>query len=114
MTLAALQGANLVARFALELSALGALAYWGFQLNASTGVRVLAGLGAPLAAAVVWGLFASPRAAVELPVSAVLAVQVATFAVAVAALVAAGRPQLAWGLGIAAVVNAALLAWWQQ
>ena len=60
MPLAVLQGTNLVARFALELSALAALAYWGFQLTASTGVRVLAGLGAPLAAAVVWALFASP------------------------------------------------------
>jgi Protein of unknown function (DUF2568) len=114
MTLAVLQGANLVARFALELSALGALAYWGFHLNASVGVRVLGGLGAPLAAAVVWALFASPRASVAIPGAAQLVVQVLVFAVAVAALVHAGRPQLAWGLGIAAAVNAALLAWWQQ
>ncbi len=114
MTLAVLQGANLVARFVLELSALGALAYWGFSLDAAVGVRVLAGLGAPLVAAVGWGLFASPRAAIPVSGHVQLSVQVATFTVAVVALVLAGRPQLAWGLGIAAAVNAALLAWWQQ
>ena len=114
MTLAALQGANLAARFALELGALAALAYWGFQLPASTGVRVLAGLGAPLAAAVIWALFASPKAPVAIPAAAQLAVQALVFGGAVAALAHAARPQLAWGLGIAAAVNAALLTWWQQ
>ena len=114
MVLSALQGANLAARFALELSALGALAYWGFQLSASPAVRVLAGLGAPLVAAVAWGLFASPRATVQLPAPAQLAVQLAVFASSVAALVAAGRPQMAGALGVAAAVNAALLAWWDQ
>ncbi len=114
MTLAVLQGANLVARFVLELSALAALAYRGFSLNASLGVRVLTGVGAPLVAAVVWGLFASPRAAIAVPSGVQLAVQLATFAVAVAALVLAGRTQLAWGLGVAVTINAVLLAWWQQ
>ena len=114
MVLSALQGANLAARFALELSALGALAYWGFHLSASPGVRVSAGLGAPLVAAVLWGLFASPRATVHLPSPAQLAVQLAVFGAAVAALVAAGRPRLAGALGVAAAANAALMAWWDQ
>ncbi|MGY1915193.1 YrdB family protein [Blastococcus sp. SYSU DS0973] len=114
MVLSALQGANLAARFALELSALGALAYWGLQSSASSGIRVLAGLGAPLVAAVVWGLFASPRATVQVPAPAQLAVQLAVFGVAVAALIATGRPQLAGALGVAAAANAALMAWWEQ
>jgi hypothetical protein len=114
MVLSALQGTNLAVRFALELSALGALAYWGFQLSASPGVRVLAGLGAPLVAAVAWGLFASPRATVQLPAPAQLAVQLAVFGAAVTALIAAGRPQLAGVLGAAAAMNAALMAWWDQ
>ncbi len=114
MTLAVLQGANLVARFVLELAALAALAYWGFSLNASVTVRVVAGLGAPVVAAVLWGLFASPRAAVPVPDSIQLAVQLGVFTVAVAAMAFAGRPHLAWGFGIAAAVNAALIAWWQQ
>ncbi len=114
MTVTVLQGANLVARFVLELGALAALAYWGFSLNAPVGVRVLTGVGAPLVAAVIWGLFASPRAAIAVPGGVQLAVQLATFAVATAALVHTGRTQLALGFGIAAAVNAALLAWWQQ
>lgn len=114
MSLAALQGANVVARFALELGALAALAYWGFHLHLSTGLRVMAGLVAPLAAAAVWAVFASPKAPVTLPSAGVLAVQAVVFAAAVLALLHTGRPQLAWGLGITAAVNAVLLAWWQQ
>ncbi|MGY1825920.1 MULTISPECIES: DUF2568 domain-containing protein [unclassified Blastococcus] len=114
MSLAVLQGANLVARFALELSALAALALWGFTLGVPVAVRVLAGVGAPVVAAVVWGLFASPRAAVALPSAARLAVQALVLGAAVAALVQAGRPQLASAFGLAAAVNAALLVWWQQ
>ncbi len=114
MSLAVLQGANLVARFALELSALAALALWGFSLDVPVAIRVLAGLGAPLVAAAVWGLFASPKAAVTVDAPAQQAVQVLLFAVAIAALAQAGRPQLAWAFGTAAAVNAALLVWWQQ
>ena len=114
MLLPALQGANLAARFLIELAALGALAYWGFQLQASTPVRVLAGLGTPLVAAVLWGLSASPQAAVTLADPAKIGVQVLVLGAAVAALVLAGRPGLATALGVVAALNGALMAWWQQ
>ncbi len=114
MLLTAVQGANLGVRFVLELLALVALGYWGFHLNAPVPARVLAGIGAPLAAAVLWGLFASPRAAVALPTLGKAAVQVLVFAAAVAALAAAGRWMWTAVFGAVAAVNAALLLWWQQ
>ena len=56
--------------FLLELALLAALSYWGFQLDASTAVQWLAGLGAPLALAAAWGLVAAPRARRRLPPTA--------------------------------------------
>nr|WP_258545332.1 YrdB family protein [Micromonospora provocatoris] len=53
--------------FLLELALLGSAGYWGLTLGAGRPLRLLAGLGAPLVIAVVWGLFCSPRAAVTLP-----------------------------------------------
>ena len=49
---------NLGVRFLLELCLLAALAYAGLQ------VSVVLAVAAPLAAAVVWGLFVSPKARV--------------------------------------------------
>ncbi len=114
MELTAAQSANLALRVLLELAVLAALAFWGFQLHGPAGMRVLAGLGAPVAAAVVWGAFASPRAAVTLPPGATLAVQVAVLTAAVAALVHTGKPVVAAVLAVLAVLNGALIAWWGQ
>ncbi|MFE2613829.1 YrdB family protein [Micromonospora chalcea] len=60
--------------FLLELALLGSAGYWGFTLDAGWPLRLLAGLGAPLLIAVVWGLFCSPSATVTLPDPAKLAV----------------------------------------
>jgi hypothetical protein len=108
------QGANLALRFLVELAVLAALASWGFGLHGPVSVRVVAGVGAPLSAAVVWGLFASPRAALPLPAAAVLMVQVVVLVAAVLALVQAGKPALAGVLAVVAVGNGALMAWWGQ
>lgn len=112
--LSVVQSANLAARFLLELAALTALAFWGFHLSTPTLWRVVAGVGAPLVAAVLWGVFASPKAAISLPGPAVIAVQVLVLGSAVVALALAGRPGLATAFGLVAVVNAVLLAWWHQ
>ena len=93
-------GANLVLRFLLELTALAATSYWGFA--SSSGVRQwILGLGAPAVVAVVWGLFVSPKAKIELPRPARFAVELAVWAAAALALVAAGQAVL--GIAFAAV-----------
>ncbi|GAB3071811.1 YrdB family protein [Micromonospora schwarzwaldensis] len=65
--------------FLLELALLAAAGLWGCTLDAGWPVRLLAGLGAPLILALVWGLFCSPRANVPLPAPAKLGVQAACF-----------------------------------
>ncbi len=65
--MSALHGALLAVRFLLELAALAALAYWGFSEYDGV-AAVLLGVGAPLLAAVVWGLFVSPKAKYGSPV----------------------------------------------
>jgi uncharacterized protein DUF2568 len=62
-----IKGANLLLRLLLELFALGALGYWGFKTGNETIAKIGLGVGAPLVAAVVWGAFLSPRAAIALP-----------------------------------------------
>jgi hypothetical protein len=103
------QSANLLVRFLLELCILGSLGYWGFQTHSGMLAKILLGLGAPLLAAIVWGAFVSPKAAVSLSAPVWILVQVGVFGAAMAALAAMGRPALAWSLGLAAIVNGVLM-----
>lgn len=50
-----------ILRFVIELVAFGSLAYWGF-VSFELPWNIVAGIGAPLAAILVWALFLSPRA----------------------------------------------------
>jgi len=86
-----IMGANLLLRFLLELCALGALGYWGFKTGNATITKIALGVGAPLVAAVVWAVFVSPRAPVELPGLLVLVLQVLVFGSAAAGLAATGH-----------------------
>jgi Protein of unknown function (DUF2568) len=97
---------NLGVRFLLELCLLAALAYVGLQVN------VVLAIVAPLAAAVVWGLFVSPKAPVSMPTVAWVAVQVVLFGVAVVGLVVAGNAVLGVVFGIAVAINLALVLIW--
>jgi hypothetical protein len=62
-----LKGANLALRFLLELCALATLCYWGFKTGTGPISKVVLGIGAPLAAAVLWGTFVAPAAPVSVP-----------------------------------------------
>lgn len=101
--------ANLGLRFLLELSALGALGYWGFTLPAGLLTRIGLGLGAPLVAALIWGAFVSPKASIPLPGEWRLVPEILVFGSAAAALYAAGRPTLAATFAILAVLSRILL-----
>ena len=65
--------------FVFELIALVALGWWGFHLGPNTADHVLLGIGMPLLAIVLWGLFAAPRAPVRMPMAGVLCVKVVVF-----------------------------------
>jgi len=97
-------------RFACEVAALAALAYWGFD----TGDGVtgwLLGIGAPIAAASVWGAFVAPKAKRPVGRATRLLVEFVVFSAAVAALVAAGEPVLAGVLAVSALTTSVLNAW---
>ncbi len=96
------KAANLVVRFLLELCVLGALGYWGFVVGGNLFVKILLGTGAPLLAAVVWGLFVSPKAAVTLELPLKLVPEALVFGSAATALLHTGHPVLAVALLIVA------------
>jgi hypothetical protein len=95
-----IKGANLLLRFLLELCALGALGYWDFKTGSGTPAKVGLGVGAPLVAGVVWAMFVSPQASVQLPAFLVLLLQVLVFGSATAGLVATGHRTVAVAFGV--------------
>lgn len=102
-----MKNANLAARFLLELGALGATAYWGFS-TASGLTQWVLGLGAPAAVIVVWWLFVSPKARIEVPRPARFAIELLVWAAAAIALAAAGQPVLALVFAVVALVSGAI------
>lgn len=103
-----LHAANEGLAFLFELLALVALGWWGFTVGAPVGVRVVLGVGTPLVAIVLWGLFAAPRARFRVGIPAVLAVKVLVFGAATVALFAMGKPVLAIVFAVLVVINTAL------
>lgn len=57
---------NLALRFVLELALLAAFGYWGFKTGGRLPARWLLGIGVPLLAAMIWGMFLSPKASLPL------------------------------------------------
>jgi len=96
-------------RFALELCALAALGYWGFQTGHNGFFRIVLGIGAPLLTAVIWGTFVSPKASVPVPEAARFMIELILFSLSAAALYAAGHPALGMLLIIIASVNRLLM-----
>lgn len=109
-----LRALNLGIRFLLELCALAALGYWGFQLAQPLAIRIMAGIGAPLAAAVVWGVFVAPKATRRLVDPGRFLVELLVFGSAAAALWVASRPWLGAALLGVYLVNRLLVVVWGQ
>ncbi|HJZ49798.1 MAG TPA: YrdB family protein [Roseiflexaceae bacterium] len=106
--------ANLALRFLLELCALAALGYWGFQTGQTLTLKIVLAIAAPLVAAVVWGMFIAPRAAVPVPVWLWLLLQAAVFGCAAAGLVVTGHSTLAGVFLLIVLLNGILLYIWGQ
>ncbi len=64
--------ANDAVAFVVELAALAVLCAWGVRYGGTAASRWLLGLGLPAAAALLWGLFAAPRARYGGPVTRLL------------------------------------------
>jgi hypothetical protein len=104
----ALKGANLALRFALELAALAAVGWWGWDAGGP-----LLGLAAVAAVAIVWGLFVAPKRRFDLALPLRLAVELAVWLAAGAALAGTGHTALGVAFVVLAVVSGALNQRWQ-
>jgi hypothetical protein len=111
---ATVKNANLALAFLLELCMLAALGYWGFVAGSATFQKLVLGLGTPLVVAIIWGLFAAPRATRRLSGVGLFALKALLFCTAAIALWAAGLPALAVIFIAVVALNAALLAVWAQ
>jgi Protein of unknown function (DUF2568) len=111
---AILKSINLALAFLLELALLAAFGYWGFQTGSSTLVKVLLGIGIPLLAAVIWGIFMAPNSARHLQGGAYLVLKALLFGLAVVALMTAGRTTLGVVFAAVVVINTILLYIWRQ
>lgn len=109
-----LQSVNLGVRFLLEVCALIGLGYWGFRTGNGGALRYLLGIGAPLLAAVVWGMFVAPKASIPVAAATRLVLELVIFGAAALALWAAGRPGLAGAFTLIAVISRVLMTVWRQ
>lgn len=105
---------NLGIAFLLELAMLAALAVWGFQVSDNLPLRIVVGVGAPLLAAVLWGIFMAPLSKRRLTGAAYLVLKFVLFGLAAIALAAAGHGTLAVVFAVVAVINQVLLIVWKQ
>jgi hypothetical protein len=113
--------ANLAFRFLLELAALIALGVWGWSLSTGA-MRFVLAAAAPIAGAVLWGLFNVPgdpsrSGAAPVPVRGFVRLtgELAFFALAAWAFVASGHGGLGTALAIAVAIHYAIsydrIAW---
>jgi hypothetical protein len=101
----AFESLTLLVRFLLELCLLGALAWWGFDAGGWA-----LGLGAPLAAALVWGMFIAPKARYPVPLAVWIGLQVVLFGAAALGLAAVASTALAVLFVIVVVLHGAAMA----
>ncbi len=109
-----IKAANLAFRFLLELCALVALGSWGWHAGTGRAAKLGFAVGAPLIAAVVWGLFVAPGRPIDLPAPVRVVLELAIFGAAAAGLTAAGRVHLAVALLLVYAVNRILMVAWGQ
>ena len=94
MILSLLQYANMGLAFLLELGVLAALCYFGFAISKNWFAKIGLGLGLPVLASLVWGLFGSPQASWRLGGFWFLLLQIVFFGSAAVALYIAHRRRL--------------------
>jgi hypothetical protein len=99
---------NLALRFVLELGALAALGYAGFQTDRGMLLRVVVGVGAPVLAGVLWSIFVAPAAQTRLPDPWRLIPEFTVFGSAAAGLALAGHPTFGGAFATMTIVNSVL------
>ena len=100
--------ANLTVAFLLELAMLVAFGLWGFDLDRSLPVRLLAGLGLPILVAGFWGAFLAPTSTRRIRMPWIALVKIVLYGLAAIALAATRHPTLGLVVFTAALVSIGL------
>ncbi|MCP3756585.1 YrdB family protein [Streptomyces sp. TBY4] len=99
--------------FLLELLALGLLAWWGWTRDIGRLGSIALAVAAPAAAAVLWGMFAAPKARYAVPLAAQLGVKAVVFGAAALALLALGQRLPSLWFTVIVVANTALATYYR-
>jgi hypothetical protein len=97
-------GPNAILHFVLELVALVTFAIWGFA-SWELPWSIVAGIGAPVLAALIWALFLSPRAVLAIDVYGRSLIELLLMGAAALAWLDLGQPVVAIVFGVLAVVS---------
>lgn len=93
---------------------LAGLAWWGSQAVGGLAGRIALAVLTPALAVVVWGLFAAPRARIQLPPAGVLAVKAVVLGGAAVAVYTTGWHAAAIAFAVVAAVNTTVAAFDRQ
>ncbi|MFG1853536.1 YrdB family protein [Actinomadura geliboluensis] len=94
--------------FVLEVAAIVALAWWGFTTGGNVVVNIVLGIGTPVGAMVLWGLFAAPRARFKVALPFILLVKAIVFSAGALAFYGVDHATLAIVFAVIAVLNTGL------
>jgi Protein of unknown function (DUF2568) len=100
------QAVNLALKFALEVVAVAAFAYWGASVGG--GFAIVLAIAAPLAAILLWARFAAPRSTTRLPLRLRAPFEIGVFTLAALALLSMSTAA-AIAFMLAVVINSLLL-----
>lgn len=114
MSEAKMRNLNLAFRFILELTVLVALFLLGVSLSDEVIVQIVLGIGLPLLAMTVWGLFVAPKSVRRLPDPARLGIELLVFGSGVLAFIVSGYVALGVLLAAAAAISLVLMFLWGQ
>lgn len=95
--------------FLLELGALAAFSYWGFKVDASKIVKLLLGIGTPIAVAIFWGAFIAPKAQFHLSRLLLILLKIIVFGLAAAALYVSEQRTFAFAFAVVVIVELLLV-----
>lgn len=98
-----------IVRFILEVTALLALGYWGFEAGTEVWHKVLFGFTAPILMAALWGTFISPKAPKRLHEVPRLILEIVLFTLAATAMYVSGLELLSVIFMLTAIVISVLI-----
>ena len=100
---------NLAGRFLLELTAIAAVGFWGYQVVGPPPARIVVAIGAAATLITFWALVVAPKADNTIPADGRILIGSAVLLLAAAALAIAGQATLGIAFAMAVVVNTVLL-----